>query len=120
VVKAPTGGTASTDNRNPTRQQAEGDSGLTTFEEPQEEPKEESSEPSGSGTGRPEPGAKARLFSEGRLSLMMLGVRERLAGEMIVLWLRDSVDDADRVLDAIRRARDAAPPTALSRGSPPP
>jgi len=100
------------------------DSGPTTFEQPGEQPKEHS-EPNGSGTGRPEPGAKARLFSEGRPSLMMLGLRERLAGDMIVLWLRDSGDDADRVLSAIRRARDAAPhapipwiTAALKNGSP--
>lgn len=124
VVEAADTGTTRQAPRNLMPTSPAPDSGPTSFEQPEEQPKEHS-EPDGSGTGRPEPGAKARLFSEGRPSLMMLGLRERLAGDMIVLWLRDSGDDADRVLDAIRRARDAAPhapipwiTAALKNGSP--
>lgn len=105
---APGTGTTSQAPRNLMPTSPAPDSGPTTFEQPGEQP-EEHSEPGGSGTGKPEPGAKALLFSEGRPSLMALGVGQREAGTMIGRWLRDSADDADRVLGTIRRARDATP-----------
>ncbi|QEE38828.1 MULTISPECIES: helix-turn-helix domain-containing protein [unclassified Methylobacterium] len=122
--EAPNTGTTCQTPRNLMPTSPAPDSGPTSFEQPEEQPKEHS-EPDGSGTRRPEPGAKALLFSEGRPSLMALGLSEREAGTMIGRWLRDSGDDADRVLDAIRRACDAAPhdprpwiTAALKNGSP--
>lgn len=70
-----------------------------------ESQEEESSEPDGSGPGTPAPGRKI-LFSEGRSTLVALGLDRRTAGDVIARWLRDTDDDAPRVLDAIRGARE--------------
>jgi hypothetical protein len=47
-----------------------------------------------------------RLWAEGVALLVEAGVSERSARSNIGRWLRDSRDDAGRLLDAIRRARE--------------
>lgn len=103
VVSAPTTGTPRHPKRNPTTDQPARDSGLTTFDQPDYPPEEESSEPHGSGPGEPAPSRRI-LFSEGRPALVALGLDRKTAGDVIGRWLRDTEDDAPRVLGAIRSA----------------
>lgn len=108
---APATGISEQRKRHPKTDLPEPGSRPATLEGPVEEPLEESSEPSGSGASTLTP--QALLFSEGRPALLALGVGQREAGTMIGRWLRDTGDDATRVLSAIRRARDAAPHTPI-------
>lgn len=103
VVDAATGSSRTT-KRNLTAGSPAPDSAPTSFEEPEEEPEEESSEPIGSGPGKPAPDRKL-VFSEGRLSLVTLGLDRRTAGDVIGKWLRET-DDPGRVLAAIRSAHE--------------
>jgi uncharacterized protein YdaU (DUF1376 family) len=50
--------------------------------------------------------SKHELWGEGTAILVQLGTKEKLARQMIGLWLRDTGDDAATVLAAIQRARD--------------
>jgi hypothetical protein len=51
--------------------------------------------------------SKHELWGEGVQILQQLGVPDRSARSNIGRWLRDQRDDAQRVLGAIQRARDA-------------
>lgn len=67
-------------------------------------PRTDSSEPKGSGTGKPAPDQRL-VFSEGRSTLVDLGLHRSTAGAMIKKWLCET-DDPDRVLAAIRSAHE--------------
>ncbi|QGY01851.1 helix-turn-helix domain-containing protein [Methylobacterium mesophilicum SR1.6/6] len=102
-----TTGNSSQHKRQITTTSAAPESRLAKLEGPGEGPVEEVSEPVGSGAGAPS--ARGLLFSEGRPALASLGVSQRETGPIIGRWLRDTGNDASRVLDVIRSARDAAP-----------
>jgi hypothetical protein len=51
--------------------------------------------------------SQGRLWREGLPILIACGVRDRQARGVIGLWMRDTNDDADRVLDKLREAKEA-------------
>lgn len=71
----------------------------------------EKKEPTSDEVGPAEPveTPQQRLWSEGLAALLSMGVAEKKARPVMGLWLRDSGDDAARVLGAIQRAREHAP-----------
>jgi hypothetical protein len=74
---------------------------------------EGSNEPSPEGADAPQAeffeNDRARLFGEGKTTLIALGVSEKQAGKLIGYWLKNVGDNERAVLGAIQRARDARP-----------
>jgi hypothetical protein len=97
-----------TDAANDAEVDASGDAAATHDRRKEEDIKDtKDSEANASGSSPPVyTDARHQLWAEGVLILVSLGEKETRSRQMIGLWLKQTTDDAVRVLGAIHRARD--------------